>query len=150
MTRRGAPKIRPGVKFMLYVMMELHRDRKEAGRPRASVRDACVRLEKHLRETRPSSRKDLGWETIRRHVKDFKRAGTNSNSGEQMTLAQNVIEAARLKRTLLGWEADVWSLVVSADVLEKKGYAASLDFDKGEIVWVAKPATANEESSLPN
>jgi hypothetical protein len=129
---------------MLYVMMELHRDRKEAGRPRASVRDACVRLEKHLRETWLSSRKDLGWETIRRHVRDF----TNSDSGEQMTLAQNVIEAARLKRTLLGWEADVWSLVVSADVLEKKGYAASLDFDKGVIVWVAKPATANEESSL--
>ena len=121
--RRGRPAVKPSIPLRLWVMVELMRDRKELGRPRASVRDASARVAKHLAECFQGGRV-LTAETVRDHHKRFERVMQRSNSGAEAELAKGLLDLARKRRDLLGWETSTWMLVLDLTALTALGYEA--------------------------
>lgn len=118
---RGRPAVKPSIPLVLWVMVELMRDRKERGRPRASVRDASGRLAKHLAECFQGGRV-LEWETVRDHHKRFGRTMRQSNTGAESELAKGLLDLARKRRDLLGWDTSTWALVIDPTTLAALGY----------------------------
>jgi hypothetical protein len=125
---RGRPAVKPSIPLVLWLMVELMRDRKEWGRPRASARDASVRVAKHLAECFQGGRV-LEWETVRDHHKRFERTMRLSNAGAEAELAKGLLDLARKRRDLLGWQTSTWALVLDPTALAALGY---------EVVFTAK------------
>jgi hypothetical protein len=119
MSRRGRPEVGTKVKLLFYVMMELERDRRD-GRPRDSERNACDRLARHF-EKELVVRRKLTAETIRRHVKDFKRILRKSNSDEQAAEAARTLAMGRANREVIGWDASTWLFVLDPQSLKASG-----------------------------
>jgi hypothetical protein len=122
---RGRPAIKPTIPLVLWVMVELMRDRKEWGRARASARDASARVANHLAECFQGGRV-LTTETVRDHYKRFERAMRRSNSGAEAELAKGLLDLARKRRDLLGWQTSTWALVLDPTALAALGYEVVL------------------------
>lgn len=122
---RGRKPITPNVKMIIWAMVELERDRQDPTRERASERDAACRVAKHL-ETHFLGGRVLDQETIRRHCKDFNKLIRQSNSGETEAVARRLLQNAREKREIFGWETSTWSLVIDYAALEKLGYRVTI------------------------
>lgn len=121
MNPRGRPAVKPSIPLVIWVLVELMRDRSEAGRERASARQGCKLLEKHLAECFQGGHR-LGFEAIRRHYKKFETVMRRSNSGSQSDCAKGFLEYARQRRNVLGWKANTWTLVIDPDWLPLMGY----------------------------
>jgi hypothetical protein len=126
MKKRGRKALKPSIPLMVWVMVELMRDRREAGRERATVRESCKRLEKHLAECFQGGHR-LGFEAIRRHYKKFGMVMRRPNSGVESDLAKGLLENARQRRDLLGWSTSTWMLVIDPNLLEGMGYTGELN-----------------------
>lgn len=89
-------------------MVELARDRRRWGRPRASAREAAHRVAEELAECFQGGR-ELPPETVRRYHKEFDRV--MRRGGDEAELGKRVLDNARQRRDLLGWETSTWLLV---------------------------------------
>jgi hypothetical protein len=101
-------------------MVELLRDRKDQTRERASVREATRRLEQHLKRCFVGGRR-IRFEGIRDHYKRFQATAHRTNSGAEAN-ARNLLDLARRRRDLYGWETDTWALVMDPWALKAMGY----------------------------
>jgi hypothetical protein len=119
MMARGRPKVKPGVPLLTWVMVELLRDRRDQTKERASVREAAQRLEQHLKKSFVGGRR-IRFEGIRDHYKSFQVAV--HRSGAEAALARNLLDLARRRRDLYGWETDTWALVMDPWALAAMGY----------------------------
>jgi hypothetical protein len=128
MTKRGRPKVKPSVPLLTWVMVELLRDRKDQTKERASVREAVRRLERQLTKSFVGGRR-LRFEAIRKHYKDFQTTTHRSNSDVEANLARNLLDLARRRREVYGWEADVWTLVMDPWALAAMGYKVIINDD---------------------
>jgi hypothetical protein len=121
MMARGRPKVKPLVPLLIWVMVELLRDRRDQTKERASVREAARRLEQHLGKSFTGGRR-IRAEAIRDHYKSFQTTAHRSNSGAEAALASNLLDSARRKRDLYGWETDTWVLVMPPEAFKAAGY----------------------------
>jgi hypothetical protein len=92
-------------------MVELTRDRRHWGKPRASKQEAAHRTAEELAECFQGGRV-LPPETVRRHHKEFQRV--MRKAGDEAEHASRLLEAARQRRELLGWHTSTWLLVFIA------------------------------------
>ena len=120
---RGRPAVKPSIPLVLWVMVELMRDREQWGRPRASARGASARVAKHLAECFHGGRV-LTTETVRDHHKRFERTMRQSNARAEAELAKGLLDLARKRRDLLGWQTSTWMLVLDLTALTALGYEA--------------------------
>jgi hypothetical protein len=118
-TKRGRKAVKPSIPMHLWLMVELARDRRRWGKPRASAREASHRLAEELAECFQGGR-ELPPETIRRYHKEFDRV--MRRGGEEAELARRLLDNARRRRELLGWETSTWALVFDPFVLPALGY----------------------------
>jgi hypothetical protein len=137
MKKRGRKALRPSISLMVWVMVELMRDRREAGRERATVRESCKRLEKHLAESMQGGH-ELRFERLRKHHTKFGTVMQRSDSGALSDLARALLENARQRRDLVGWDnISTWALVIDPDRLEAMGFerdTANSDGAADEVV----------------
>jgi hypothetical protein len=119
--KKGRKELKPSISLMVWVLVELMCDRRGAGRERASAREGCKRLAKHLAECFQDGHQ-LRFENIRRHHKKFGTVMRRSNSGAESDLARGLLENARQRRDLLGWNTSTWALVIDPSLLEVMGY----------------------------
>jgi hypothetical protein len=105
----------------LWLLVELARDRQQWGLPRLSVLEASKRVAKHLAECFRGGRQ-LPPETIRRYHKKFEKVMRRSNSGVEAVRAKMLLDNARQRRDLLGWETSLWMLVLDPDTIRALGY----------------------------
>jgi hypothetical protein len=118
---RGRPRVKPSIPLLTWVMVELLRDRRDQTKERASVREAAQRLERHLKKCFVGGR-HIRSEGIRDHYKNFQTIAHRSNSGAEANLARNLLDLARRRRDLYGWETDTWALVMDPWALKAMGY----------------------------
>ena len=128
---RGRPAVKQSIPRLLWLMVELTRDRKEWGRPRASVREATPRVAKELAECFQGGGRNLPAETIRRYYKEFERA--TRRGGDEAEHAKRVLENARQRRDLFGWDTSTWMLVIDPVTLLTMGYEVTIT-PKGEVI----------------
>jgi hypothetical protein len=121
--KRGRKEVKATVPMALWLMVELTRDRRHWGRPRASVREAAHRLAEELAECFQGGRV-LPPETVRDHYKQFQRV--MRKNGDEAEYAKRLLENARQRRILLGWDTSIWCLVFSPFALEELGFEATL------------------------
>jgi hypothetical protein len=108
LARRGRKAVKPSIPMSLWLMVELARDRRRWGRPRASAREAAHRVAEELAECFQGGR-ELPPETVRRYHKEFDRV--MRRGGDEAELGKRVLDNARQRRDLLGWETSTWLLV---------------------------------------
>jgi hypothetical protein len=116
---RGRKAVKPSIPMHLWLMVELARDRRRWGRPRASVREAAHRVAEELAECFQGGRL-LPPETVRDHHKQFERV--MRKGGEEAELAKRLLENARQRRDLVGWDTSTWLLVFDPFALTALGY----------------------------
>jgi hypothetical protein len=92
---RGRKAVKPSIARTLWLMVELARDRRRWGRPRASAREAAHRVAEELAECFQGGR-ELPPETIRRYHKEFDRV--MRRGGDEAELARWLLENARQRR----------------------------------------------------
>src|SRR5262249_12886797 len=109
--RRGRKAVKPTIPMVLWLMVELTRDRRRWGKPRASAREAAHRVAEELAECFQGGRV-LPPESVRRYHKEFERV--MRRGGQEAELAQRLLEDARERRHLFGWETSTWLLVFMA------------------------------------
>jgi hypothetical protein len=105
----GRKAVKPSIARTLWLMVELARDRRRWGKPRASVREAAHRLAEELAECFQGGR-ELPPETVRRYHKEFDRV--MRRGGDEAELAWWLLENARQCRDLAGWDTNTWLLVM--------------------------------------
>jgi hypothetical protein len=109
------------INLMIWVMVELTRDRRNPTLARDSVRNASKRVAQHLDESFRGGR--LGKDSdIREYYKNFERAVRVANSSEQADMARELLDAGRRMRDLRGWETSTWALVMDPQHLSALGY----------------------------
>jgi hypothetical protein len=116
---RGRKAVKPSIPMYLWLMVELARDRRRWGRPRASSREAAHRLAEELAECFQGGR-ELPPETVRRYHKEFERV--MRKGGDEAEFAKRLLDNARQRRDLLGWETSTWLLVFDPSALAALGY----------------------------
>jgi hypothetical protein len=121
---RGRPAVKRSIPRLLWRMVELTRDRKEWGRPRASVREATPRVAKELAECFQGGDRNLPAETVRRYHKEFERV--MRRGGDEAEHAKRVLEITRQRRDLLGWDTSTWLLLADPWELSALGYKVVL------------------------
>jgi hypothetical protein len=119
--RRGRKEVKPSIPMVLWLLVELARDRQQGDLSRLSVLQASKRVAEHLTESFRGGRK-LTTETIRRHHKRFENVMRRSNSGEEALRAKMLLNNARQRRELLGWDTSLWALVLDPAALQALGY----------------------------
>ena len=118
MAKRGRKAVKPPVPMFLWLMVELARDRRRWGKPRASTREAAHRIAEELAECFRGGH-ELPPETVRRHHKEFERL--MRKGGDEAEFARRLLANARERRDLLGWETSTWLLVIDPVVLAALG-----------------------------
>jgi hypothetical protein len=108
---RGRKPVNPSIAMTLWLMVELARDRRRWGKPRGSKQEAAHRLAEELAESFQGGRV-LPPETVRRYHKEFQRV--MRKGGDEAEHANRLLEDARQRRNLLGWETSTWLLVFMA------------------------------------
>lgn len=127
LAKRGRKlEVKPSVRMVFWVLVELLRDRREPGHKRASASEAARRLDRHLKECMPGPGREMEWETIRDHYKKFERVMRQSNTGEEAELAQRLLDNARQRRNLFGWDTSTWMLVIDPAMLLAAGYEVTI------------------------
>ena len=121
---RGRPAVKRSIPRFLWLMVELTRDRKEWGRRRATVRETTPRVAKELAECFQGGGRDLPAETIRRYHKEFERV--MRRGGDEAEHAKRVLEIARQRRDLFGWDTSTWLLLADPWMLAELGYKVVL------------------------
>lgn len=116
--RKALPEHFP---LIVWVMVELMRDRREPGRKRDSERHACKRLSAHLSACFLGGR-EFEWETLRTYYKRFEREIKQPTLGERARTAERILADARFQRNMFGWEQSVWSLVIKPSALKAHGF----------------------------
>ena len=119
MKSRGRPAFK-NIPLIFWVLVEVMRDRKEPGRDRDTVRNACKRLEMEFAKDFNGPR-ELKSETIRRYYKKFEKTLRRLNSGEELAKANAELFAARTRRDFLGWDTSPWMFVISPAGLAARG-----------------------------
>ena len=107
MSAPGRPPLPPSLAMILWIMVELMRDRKD--KPSLSIRGGAARLAKRLPRDFGGA-KALTSETIRRHYKAFQTSLRRSNSDAERHQAEIALKIARARRVLLGWDCDLTHL----------------------------------------
>jgi hypothetical protein len=119
--RSGRPPFIKHTPMLIWVMVELLRDRRDPRRDRASARDGCERLKKQLAQDFVGGRV-LPFGTIRRLYNRFEKTVRHSDSGEELAQATKLVAIGRPQREYLGWDASVWLFVMDPEFLKSKGY----------------------------
>lgn len=139
----GRKNVKPSIALVHWVLVEVKRDRKDPGRERASARDASRRLEKDLIECFQPQH-GANWETIRRYHKKFETVRRRPQCKGESELADQLLEAARQRRDLLGWETSVSLLIPGltgavADNLSAQGKSVTASLDPtGNLILQCK------------
>jgi hypothetical protein len=110
MTKRGRKSVKPSIALFYWVLVELARDREDPRRERDSARNASQRLEERLNECLPGARRNE-WETIRRYYKKFEKTRHRPSHCAESEMAQQLLEAGRQNRAVLGWKTSTWLLI---------------------------------------
>jgi hypothetical protein len=119
--RSGRPPFIKHTPMLIWVMVELLRDRRDPRRDRASARDGCERLKKQLAQDFVGGRV-LPFGTIRRLYNRFEKTVRHSDSGEELAQATKLVAIGRQQRQYLGRDASVWLFVMDPEFLRSKGY----------------------------
>jgi hypothetical protein len=123
MKARGRPAVKPSIPLMMWVLVELMRDRN--GRPRLSVRGGSTRLAKELPKT--GAARVLSAETIRDYHKRFERTMKQANSGEEKKAAEWELEIGRQRREIYGWGTSAWILIADPWDLAARGWSVIIN-----------------------
>ena len=111
MAKRGRKAVKPSIPMVLWLMVELARDRRIWGKPRASKLEGSHRIAEELAECFQGGRV-LPPETVRRYHKEFQQV--MRRGGDEAEHASRFLENARQRRELLGWHTSTWLLVFQA------------------------------------
>jgi hypothetical protein len=144
MSKVGQPPVEPSVKLILWVIVELTRDRQNPSHERWSQRRALMRVEELLAANFLGGRV-LTFETIKRHVREFN--AIMRKSAAQRRLANSHLGLARQRRRdRFGWETSPWLLLGGwSDALTQAGFSAETEGRKFVARKVATYSTASNK-----
>jgi hypothetical protein len=139
MKKRGRPPTKKYVPLVIWVMVELRRDRQKAGLARASERDACNRVQKDLADAFKNGRA-LPFNSIRRIYRRFSK--TMKSDRRLEAVAAQWLLRGRMRREAYGWDATPWLFVFDPEDWASVGFNVSIE---GRQILAIRPRSAAAE-----